>query len=369
MLTFIANRDMGKLLRYLFVLIVVFLFHTSVNAEDQSTSGTAFEEIPQFGGPGSTGVDLRDDNQPAKDKDFIRDNLEGWFSTKERMMQEHGLAYGVNYSTLYQKATAALGDDNAWGGIFQIPVSWTVLNRGESNTGTIVFKLENRHKISTNLAPQDLGIQGIGAASITGTQFSDKDWILTNLYWQQALNEGKFKFVVGQLDNTDFMDVYGMINPQTSFMNLSFSTNPTIGIPDQGFGAGFGAMLSQNFYLVGSLMDAAGDPADPGESLNQFFKENEYFKHIEIGYTGNQDRIYFDNIHLGYWGLTNRPIQPESLKAEGGHFQLRIFSRTSTCRLLELVTPMVVAEHYYKRWLVQGLGFITGIRMNCSVLV
>jgi porin len=316
---------MGNLLRHLFVLIVALLINTPVNAEDQSTSVTAFDDIPQFGGPGSTGVDLRDDNQPAKDTDFIRDNMEGWFSSKERMMQDHGLAYGMNYSNLYQKATAALGDDNAWGGIFQIPVSWTVLNRGKSNTGTIIFKAENRHRISTDLAPQDLGIQGIGAASITGTQFSDKGWILTNLYWQQALNDGKFKFVVGQIDNTDFMDVYGMINPQTSFMNLSFSTNPTIGIPDQGFGAGFGAMLGNRFYLAGSLMDSAGDPTDPGESLNQFFSDREYFKHIEIGYTGGQDRIYFDNIHFVYWESDEQTNTTGESKGKGWTFSAAHF--------------------------------------------
>lgn len=103
-------------------------------------------------------------------------------------------------------------------------------------------------KISTDLAPSDLGIQGIGAASITATQFSDKGWILTNLYWQHKFNEGKTAYVIGQIDNTDFLDMYVAINPQTAFMNLNFSTNPTIGIVDQGFGAAAGTALGDNIY-------------------------------------------------------------------------------------------------------------------------
>ena len=281
-------------------LIAALSLHLVLNYSARAETISSFDEIPTFGGPSSTGVQLIDDNQ-RQTGDFIQDAVPGWFAFKDRLMDEQGLALGINYSTLYQKASAALGEDNAWGGIFQLPASWTLVNRGNKDTGTLVFKAENRHKISTDLAPQDLGIQGIGAASIVGTQFSDKRWILTNLFWQQKLNEGRMTILAGQIDNTDFLGVYGLINPQTSFMNLSFSTNPTIGIPDQGFGGAFGTMLGKNFYAVAGIMDAAGDPAHPGRSFSNFFDENEYFTSIEIGYTSSQDRIYFDNINLLYW--------------------------------------------------------------------
>jgi porin len=280
-----------------FLLASALLTITAAGAEDKSV----YSDIPEFGGPGSVGVELKEDNPTPTTGDFVEDSLSGWFATKREMAEQHGLAYGVNFSTLYQSASESLGEDQAWGGIVQLPLSWTVLNRGGKNTGTIVFKAENRSKISTDLAPQDLGVQGVGAASVVGTQFSDKGWILTNLYWQQTLQDGRVKFSVGQIDNTDFMDTYGLVNPQTAFMNLSFSTNPTIGIPNQGFGAGFGALLTDNFYVAASLMDAAGDPEKPEDSIDQFFDESEYFKHVEFGYILSPDRIYFDNIHVVYW--------------------------------------------------------------------
>jgi porin len=279
------------------LLSIALMTATIARAQDKS----AYDENPEFGGPSSVGAALKDDNRAPATGDFVKDGMPGWFAAKREMMEQNGFAYGLNLATLYQGANEALGEDRAWGGIVQIPMSWTVLNRGKKNTGAIIFKAENRSKISTELAPQDFGIQGVGAASIVGTQFGDKGWILTNLYWQQTLQEGSMKFVVGQIDNTDFMDTYGLVNPQTAFMNLSFSTNPTIGIPDQGFGVGFGSLLGDNFYVAASLMDAAGDPANPGDSVDQFFNEGEYFKHVEFGYTLSADRIYFDNIHAVYW--------------------------------------------------------------------
>ncbi|MDX2486082.1 MAG: porin [Gammaproteobacteria bacterium] len=267
-----------------------------------SASESSYDDIPVFGGPSSTGAELKEENAPTATGDLIKDAMPDWFATKDKIMKEHGLAYGINYSTAYQSANNSSGEDNAWGGIFQIPVSWTLMqDKTNGSSGTIVFKVEIRHKISTPLAPQDLGIQGIGAASITATQFGDKGWILTNLYWQHKMNNGNFSYVAGQIDNTDFMDMYGAINPQSAFMNLNFSTNPTIGLADQGFGIGGGGFLSDNFYLVAMVVDARADPSKPIDSAKDFFNENEYFKHIEIGYTTSKDRSYLDNIHFVYW--------------------------------------------------------------------
>ena len=315
------------------LMIAAMMFLQTSLAEQES----AYDDIPEFGGPSSVGVQMKEENKPAATGDFIKDAMPGWFDTKEQVMKDHGLAYGFNYSTLYQGANNAVGEDKAWGGIAQIPASWTLFDdKDKGSSGTIVFKLEHRHKISTDLAPQDLGlgtfgpsgISGLGAVSIVGTQFSDKGLILTNLYWQHKTNDGKLNYVVGQIDNTDFLDIYGLINPQTAFTNLNFSTNPSIGIPDQGFGVYGGAGLSDNIYIVAGFMDAAGVPDKPGDSLSDFFDKNEYFKSIEIGYTTSFDRRYFDNIHLLYWesdDLTNDQGAVNEAKGSGWTFSAAHF--------------------------------------------
>jgi len=319
-----------------------------------------YDDIPEFGGPSSVGVELKNDNRAPATGDFIKDSMPEWFTTKKEILDKHGLAYGLNISTLYQKASASLGEDDAWGGILQVPASWTVLNRGGKNSGTIVFKAENRSKISTDLAPQDLGIGGIGAASIVGTQFSDKGWILTNLFWQHSFDEGRVKYVVGHIDNTDFMDVYGLINPQTAFSNLAFSTNPTIGIPDQGFGGAFGTLMGDNYYLVAGLMDAAGDPEHAGESVDQFFDNREYFKHIEIGYTSSPDRIYFDNIHFVYWESDEQTKSTGESKGSGWTFSYAAFIDDKYMPFLRIGDSDGGGGALLERMVTAGLGIYYG---------
>ena len=190
---------------------------------DASTSRSGFDNIPQFGGPSSVGGDLKESNRVPKRRGR-KEQTSSWFDMKKRLNEEHGFSFGINYSALYQTANESLGEDSAAGGIFQIPISWTLLKTKAGGTGTLVFKAENRHRLGTDIPPQDLGF-AVGAVSITGTQFSDIDWALTNLYWQQKSANGRFNFVLGQVDATDYLDVYGLINPQTAFQNLSFSTN------------------------------------------------------------------------------------------------------------------------------------------------
>ena len=148
------------------------------------------------------------------------------------------------------------------------------------------------------------------------------------MFWQHKTNDGKLNYVVGQLDNTDYMDIYGLINPQTAFSNLNFSTNPSIGIPDQGFGVYGGAALSDNIYIVAGFMDAAGVPDKPVDSLSDFFDKNEYFKSVEIGCTTSFERRYFDNIHLLYWesdDQTNDQGAVNEVKGSGWAFSAAHF--------------------------------------------
>lgn len=97
---------------------------------------------------------------------------------------------------------------------------------------------------------------------------------------------------------TDFVDVYGLVSPYTAFQNLAFNTNPTINAPNPGLGIAAGARLGTNFYVVGSIADANGDPTEPTFDV---FETGETFKSFEIGYTSGADRIYFDNVHITVW--------------------------------------------------------------------
>ena len=214
------------------------------------------------------------------------------------------MSVGFDYQALSQSANKSLGEKNARSGIFRGYGNWTLVGRGTKNPGSLVFKGESRHRLGAEIAPQVLGLDA-GALSITGTLFSDYGdrWGLTNLYWQQKLAEGRIGFAVGQLDLTDWLDPYALMNPLTAFQNLSFSTSPTIAAPNQGLGLVGGALLTDNVYVTGSVVDANGDPTSPNFKV---FKDKETFKHVEVGLTSGPDRLYFDNIHLTYWQVDER---------------------------------------------------------------
>jgi porin len=117
---------------------------------------------------------------------------------------------------------------------------------------------------------------------------------MTNAFWTQRIG-GRATVMAGFIDVTDYLDTYGMINPRTAWSSLSFLTNPTIAAPDPGLGIAAGTMLGDNFYILGGIADANGDPTLKRNPFDSFFDTGEYFTHAEIGFTSGQDRIYFDN--------------------------------------------------------------------------
>lgn len=244
-------------------------------------------------GPSSVAADLEPGDgltDPQFRSDFPRRAAPGWFAWKEDLAQR-GFSFNLDYLALGQSTNADIGQAEAASGIARLYGSWKA-----TETGTLTFKIENRHAY-TDVAPQFLGLDG-GALSITGTAFNDTQTLLTNLYWTQRSQDGTWTLQIGQIDVTDFLDIYGLVSPYTSFQNLAFNTNPTINAPNPGLGIAGGLRLSDNFYAVASVADANADPHSPDFDV---FSDMDLFKSLEIGYTSGLDRIYFDNVHITLW--------------------------------------------------------------------
>ncbi|MBE1284058.1 MAG: porin [Rhodobacteraceae bacterium] len=244
-------------------------------------------------GPSSVEADLTEGDgltDPQYRSQFPRDVAPGWFAWKDELA-EQGFRFNIDYLTLGQFSNSNLGVGEAGGGIARFYGSWQA-----SETGSLTFKLEHRHAYGA-VAPQFLGING-GAVSLTGTAFNDSGTLLTNLFWTQRAANGAWTLQIGQIDVTDFVDIYGLVSPYSGFQNLSFNTNPTIFTPNQGLGIAGGVRLGSNMYAVASIADANADPSSPDFDV---FSDGNLFKSLEIGYTSGFDRIYFDNIHLTLW--------------------------------------------------------------------
>jgi porin len=260
------------------------------------------DQGPGFGGPNATENIIKED---AKKKGgFITERItQPWFDWKKKIQRDYGISLGIDYTTVYLKSSenGISGDDSTAGGMVRIFGSWDLVGRGTKDTGAIVWKVEHRHKY-TDISPQSFGFDQ-GIVGLIEPPFSDQGSRLTNLFWRQRLNDGKVTLVGGFLDVTDYVDVFALASPWTGFLNFAFSTGTTtIFIPnDATLGFAAGAMLTDEIYIIGGLANAYSDPTDPFDGVKDFFKENEYFKSIELGWTKSHDRIYLDNTHLTFW--------------------------------------------------------------------
>ena len=247
-----------------------------------------------LGGPSSVQESLTPGDgltDPQFRSDFPRNIAPRYFDWKDRIAETSGLRFSLDYLALGQTSTADIGAGEAGGGILRFYGTWQA-----TRTGSLTFKIEDRHAYG-DMAPQDFGLDG-GALSITETAFNNTGPLLTNLFWTQHAQDGSWTVQVGQIDVTDFVDVYGLVSPYSAFQNLAFNTDPTINAPNPGLGLAGGLRIGTNFYATASVADANADPASPDFDV---FSDGNLFKSLELGYTSDFDRIYFDNIHLTLW--------------------------------------------------------------------
>jgi porin len=116
----------------------------------------------------------------------------------------------------------------------------------------------------------------------------------------------RLAFSVGIVDVTDYVDIYGLVNPWTDFSNLAFSNGPTIPAPSQGLGGALYVRPTENLYVLGGIADANGNPNEPGDFFDSFFDDAEYFTHVEVGWISSWEKRFNDNIHLTAWHVDER---------------------------------------------------------------
>jgi len=280
------------------VICLLGLWTTSVVAQE---SAGMDDQGPRFGGPNAVENQLRDDAEVDRPTLFER-----WFEWKNGLTEKHGFSFSVDYSAVGLGANESPGEDRSSSGMVRLFGSWDLVGRDTTNTGAFVWKIEHRHSY-TDVAPSGFGFN-LGYVGLFEPSFSDQGTRLTNLYWRQRLAGGRVTLLGGFLDATDYVDVYSLASPWTGFLNFAFSTGTTtLAVPnDAALGFAAGAMLTDKVFMIGSVSDLNADPTDPGETVDSFFSDHEYFKSVEIGWTTAQDRIYLDNVHLTLWHADER---------------------------------------------------------------
>jgi len=283
--------------KYLIALLFTILFlNNSFSQQVDTTASTK----GGFGGPDQVENQIKND-EASKSPFFELGFIQPYFDFKKGLKEKSGFGYGLDYSTAYFSANNSMGDKNAGAGMVRFYASWDLVGRGKKNNGALIFKVEHRHKY-TSLSLKDYGFN-LGYVGMILPPFSDVGFRMTNFYWRQRLWDGRLSLVVGLLDATDYVDVYGLASPWMHFTNFAFSTgSETIYIPnDAALGIGVGLYITDHIYTIASISDAGSDPTKPWNSVETFFSNGNYFSSVEVGWVTSKERHYFDNIHLTYW--------------------------------------------------------------------
>ncbi|CAK3289012.1 porin [Vibrio crassostreae] len=216
-----------------------------------------------------------------------------------------GFTFGADYFALGLTSGDGVGGDsvNASSGVARLYGSWHLLGNGTQNSGSLVWKVEQRHAYG-DTAPKDYSFGPLGYVGAIGPAYSDQGFRVTDLNWKQKINDGKGTIVVGWQDVTNYADVYALASPWSGFTNLAFSTGSgAMGLPDDGVLAlSAGHMLGENFYVVGGIADAKGKSDDIFDGFDSAFgSDASYFTTLELGWTASQEQIYTDNFHVTFW--------------------------------------------------------------------
>jgi porin len=281
---FIIRIGLTGTLRIAAAVVTLFLLIPSSVLATETETKSGYEDVSELGeGPSDITDELEMDDR-VKDTllgvPIQKTPLAAWFSAKKTLYRKTGLQFGLNYTGLYQKASHSLDDqDQAAGGRLQIEGTWTAIGRDTPNRGILGFRLQDRHRIGTDLPPSGLG-PAIGSVWTTGFGFNEFDFSLTDLWWEQQLLQGNLCFRFGKYLPFNIFDPFSLKSPLMGFQNAAFTGTPAFALPEFGLGAAGKLRFAANVELILGINDANGKPTSCG--FDTFFDDREYFAACEL---------------------------------------------------------------------------------------
>ena len=282
--------------------------------------------------------DLEEDATPRTTVTNAAPALSPWMTWKARVQAATGITFGGSYGLLYQNySSSRFGQNDSLGHKFTFNASKALLNAGKPNALTFDIAIEDRRAIGTDLPPTFAGLVA-GSGLPTAATWSQFDLGITQFYIRQTLSSGRFQYTIGKIFAPNFVDAYPFFDDNRQFLNLAFSTSPTIAVPLRGFGfVGVAYPGSGNAYVKAGMFTA--NSANTGATIGDFFSHNEHFYFAEVGQTQFARRpipihargpMDANNMHLTFWyrdplafrpGETNPLLRPRD-KAYGVAFSI-----------------------------------------------
>ena len=246
---------------------------------------------------------------------------------KQRLYDKIGLKVELSYQLLFQYASeiASYGtSDTALGQWWGFTSKWTPLRRGKSYEGSLVLTGYDRNSLGNNSVPAQFGVGDLGS-SWSNFEFTEWDFSIEDLYWEQWLEKDRFVLRLGNQIPTTIYNSFRFKDGRTSYTSSPFAFNESIPYPTYGLGIAFKAwpIKDSELYVVGTLNDMNGDPNLRGLDWGTFGR-GEYFYGLEVGYNWKRENGEFDHIHLDLFYASERSTRSPGLlpNKAGGGFKL-----------------------------------------------
>lgn len=313
-------------------IVVISSFSAAGPAFSQSTAGSPSQYQKQYpdllDGTLSVEGDIEDDEIPKASWFRFQTTLTPWLEFKQNLQQNYGITIGGSYGVLGQNYSQSLIDqDNAVGGKFTLNVAAQLLNQGQPDALSFDIAIEDRRPIGTDEPPLWAGIFA-GSATATAATWGEFDLGVTQAYLRQNLFEGRFQYAVGKIFAPNFVNAYPFFDDNRQFLNQNFTTSPTIPIPLRGFGLVAAAYPTEsNLYVSAGMYTPYS--SDTGWTIDNFFEKNDYFYHLEVGWSGlartgtpihARGPMDADNFHITTW--YRDPLEDGSPEAYGIAFNV-----------------------------------------------
>lgn len=220
----------------------------------------------------------------------------------DKLAEQTNFRFGMAHTMLLQQASAGPGDRTAASGDLDLLAKWTAIGAGTKDTGILVGSTEYRYQIGS-LPPSALGGQ-IGTLIPTTNGFSERPFIVKELYWDQRLFDDHFRYGIGRIDPENLFGGHRLQSANLYFLNKACSSNPTVAYPGSGVAAALQVKPTDWLYVSARLTDANGKATAAG--IDTFFQNNVYLTFAETGFTPKIEGMGNGRYRLALWHVDAR---------------------------------------------------------------
>ncbi len=202
-------------------------------------------------------------------------------------------------------------------------LKWTPLNKGEDHEGSLVLVAAERGSVGSNAVPAQYGASDVGSLYAVGFGFTEWDFAVEELYWEQWGQKDRLMFRAGITAAASLINPFRFKDDRTSFTATPFAFHESIPSPAQGpgLGAKWWPIEGSEIYVAGVLNDANGNPDDGPLGMDwSSFTKGEFFYSLEIGNIWRKGNGEFNRLFLNVFYVDERSTRDPRLpnKAGGG---------------------------------------------------